>query len=360
MSDWYEAEPSLVETLVIELQRLKRRARARLPLVLAIAAVLTAAVVWKVARKPALHRARIILAITEGEMASAHDAVPLDQLQDYINGVLLTDEKLLAIVEKHDLFPLRRTHGNAFAVGELRDLFAIAVWRNYFQYAYSYQERRTARVAVVVTHGNPDFAYDMAEELTTAIIAGEGARRAEAAKALGEQAKDVVAAARARVDQANLELNAIHEGLARAESAGLTGEAAMLRLRAHELTLEATRVQESFLALEQSMTMEALQSQVTEAGLALTIEVVDERKPPPVESGVTPLIMVGVVAFMVLLPIAGIVIGAFDTRVHDAEDVSRLDLPVLGHVPGFPGDRVGALVDRGVDRRRMKGSDRWR
>ena len=55
-----------------------------------------------------------------------------------------------------------------------------------------------------------------------------------------------------------------------------------------------------------------------------------------------------------------IVIGAFDSRVHDVEDVARLDLPVLGHVPGFPGDNVGSLEARGALRARVPSFLRWR
>src|SRR5262245_58679123 len=92
--DWYESEQSLTEALGDELRRLQRRAVARLPLVLLIGMLLTSAIVWKVARKPTQHRARIILAVTEGDMAAGLDSAPLDQLRDYINTVLLSDEKL--------------------------------------------------------------------------------------------------------------------------------------------------------------------------------------------------------------------------------------------------------------------------
>jgi hypothetical protein len=46
-------------------------------------------------------------------------------------------------------------------------------------------------------------------------------------------------------------------------------------------------------------------------------------------------------------------VGAFDTRVHDREDVERIGLPVLGHLPPFPGDHVGSLRARGVRRPRV-------
>ena len=54
------------------------------------------------------------------------------------------------------------------------------------------------------------------------------------------------------------------------------------------------------------------------------------------------------------------VLGAFDSRVHDTDDVERLGLPVLGHVPGFAGDHVGSLEARGVLRARVPSFLRWR
>jgi hypothetical protein len=55
-----------------------------------------------------------------------------------------------------------------------------------------------------------------------------------------------------------------------------------------------------------------------------------------------------------------LIMGAFDSRVHDSDDVARLGLTVLGHVPGFAGDDVGSLEARGVSRARVPSFSRWR
>jgi hypothetical protein len=57
---------------------------------------------------------------------------------------------------------------------------------------------------------------------------------------------------------------------------------------------------------------------------------------------------------------ATLFLGAFDPRVHDTDDVARRGLPVLGHVPGFSGDRVGSLRARGARRARVPWYLRWR
>ena len=58
------------------------------------------------------------------------------------------------------------------------------------------------------------------------------------------------------------------------------------------------------------------------------------------------LITLGCIAFVFVLPLAGIAVGAFDARVRAAEDVRRLGLVVMGHVPPFDGAGVGSLDAR--------------
>lgn len=361
MADWYDSEPSLGGLLVTELRRLKRRAQSRWPLVVLLAAALTAAVVWKTSRKPSMYRARLVLALTEGDLNSSQDAFPLHELRDYIGNVLLSNAALLELIEEKGLFASKRARmGDDFVIATLRDMFEIAVWRNYFQYTYSYDERRTARVAVVFTHADPDFAYEMARALTNIVIAREGQRRVEAAQELASQAQDVLAAARARLAETKDEQHAEVAELAAAEARGDSAAVAVHRLRASELASDVRRAEEAFFTVEQTTTAEALQAAVTEAGLALDLTVVDERRPPRHDR--SPVLLVGLALFamMLFLPLAGIVVGAFDTRIHDLDDVGRLELAPLGHLPGFPGDRVGALRERGVGGRRVTSWRLWR
>jgi hypothetical protein len=54
-----------------------------------------------------------------------------------------------------------------------------------------------------------------------------------------------------------------------------------------------------------------------------------------------------------MLPVFELFVGAFDSRIHDREDAERIGVPVLGHLPSFPGDQVGSLRARGVRGRRV-------
>jgi hypothetical protein len=63
------------------------------------------------------------------------------------------------------------------------------------------------------------------------------------------------------------------------------------------------------------------------------------------------VLLAGVAAFLLALPLCALGVAAFDPRVYDLDDVRRLGMATLGALRGFPGDNAGALVARlGHDR----------
>lgn len=360
-ADWFEAETPLYREFYQELDRLRRRAQPRWWLVVLVGLMLTAALVRKIATKPQLHRARVILAVTEGDMSSGWNPAPLDELRAYISAVLLTNERLLKLLDDKQLYAARRAKfGDEFVVEGLRDAFDIVVWRNYFQYGYASTDRRTARVAVAFTSKDPTFSYEMARALASLIQHAEEDRRSVAALELAEQAQDIEVAGRARLDTVAREQRELAAAIERAQAAGDRDETSFLQIRAGAVAVEWQAATSAFESIEALVSKESLEAAVTSAGLSLDIEVVDERRPPPVEDNrLVILVAVAIVGLGLFLPLAGVLIGAFDTRVHDVDDVTRLGLPMLGHVPGFPGDGVGALRNRSVQARRAASLPPW-
>ncbi|MBK9036038.1 MAG: hypothetical protein IPL61_33140 [Myxococcales bacterium] len=361
MVDWFEAEEPLHLALYDVVDRLRRRALQRWWLVAILTVVLTGAVVRKVALKPTIYRARVILAITEGDLNAGFNPTPLDQLRDYVANVLLSSDRLLRFLDEHELMRRERARfGDAAAVEEFRDGLQIGVWRNYFQYAWAYDERRSARVAIAYSAVDPAFAYEMARALARAVQDGEADRRYQAAQALAAQARDGVAAARARLDAVAREQAAVYDELAAAQREGQVDRIGALRVRASTLATEWQAATQAFEAVEGRTDFDTLQAEVNAAGLALEIEIVDERRPPVDHGGRLPtLILTAVVALLIIGPLSILVVGAFDTKVHDADDIRRMALPLVGHVPGFPGDDVGSLRQRGVGARRVPSYRRW-
>jgi capsular polysaccharide biosynthesis protein len=106
-----------------------------------------------------------------------------------------------------------------------------------------------------------------------------------------------------------------------------------------------------------AMSRDSVADQISAAGLDVTLEVVGEKRPDrPVTSTFALVLVMCVVATAALIGSA-MVVSSFDPRVHDTDDVARLGLPVLGHVPAFAGDRVGSLRQRGA--RRNSGARQW-
>ena len=92
----------------------------------------------------------------------------------------------------------------------------------------------------------------------------------------------------------------------------------------------------------------------------LTLAVVDESRPErPTHSGLILVMVAAVVGTGALLGSA-LLLGAFDSRVHEPDDVARLGLPMLGHVPGFAGDNVGSMRTRSAAPSRVPSFQRWR
>jgi hypothetical protein len=105
---------------------------------------------------------------------------------------------------------------------------------------------------------------------------------------------------------------------------------------------------------------DALAGEIAAAGLDTSMTIVEEHRPEqPQRSGLVLIMIAAVIGTGALLGSA-LVLGAFDSRVHDTDDVTRLGLPVLGHVPGFTGDDVGSMQSRSASRARVPSFQRWR
>jgi hypothetical protein len=109
-----------------------------------------------------------------------------------------------------------------------------------------------------------------------------------------------------------------------------------------------------------STSRDALAAQIAAAGLDITLSIVEEHRPErPTRSGFVIVMIAAVIGTGSLIGSA-LVVGAFDSRVHDTDDVARLGLPVLGQVPRFAGDNVGSMLTRSAVRARVPSYSRWR
>jgi hypothetical protein len=358
--EWYESEQPTRRGMVAEVQRIQRRTRVRPLPVFVLAAVVTAAISYKVATRPVIVEAEVVLALVEGQLAN-HIAtgLPVDQLRAYVTQVLLPDNKLLALVEKYDLYPLRRKAGPEFALDGLRGQFNVEIWKNSFMY-YDADDnaQRSARIGISVRDISADRALDLAHDLANVVMDTAAGLRQHRADQLTREVEAIRDATADELDKLAYDIGAKKTAIAEARRRGQNDLAGILRIDLAALESQQ-RDREGRLA-KIAASSEQLAGDIAAAGLDMSLSIVDETRPErPTHSGLV-LAMVIAVVGMGSLAGAALVLGAFDTRIHDPDDVVRLGLPVLGHVPGFAGDTVGSMRTRSAAAARVPSFQRWR
>jgi len=357
---WYESEEPTRHGMVTELQRVRRRMAVKPWPVILLAVLITAAVTYKIATKPRIYEADVVLALQEGQLSVSTRSIPFGELRGYVASVLMPDAKLMKLIEKRNLHRLRRKFGDQYALTELRDQVEIGVWKNSFMF-YADEDanaQKSARIGITVIEGDPDLAFEIAHDLASIVIETHEEQRQKIGDELAREVKLMRERMHTRLSEVENALAVKQTAAAMATDSGKQGLSAALQVDISALAAERKHLQTQLRIIAQSPEMFADVS--TRAGLDTTLTVVEERRPTQQEQNAFALILVVVVVGTGALLGSAVFLGAFDSRVHDTDDVSRLGLPVLGHVPGFPGDHVGSLGARGALRARVPSFMRWR
>jgi hypothetical protein len=358
--DWLSMEPSVLQVMIAELQRFKGRMKVHPVPVLLLALLMSAGATFVFARKPTMYTARVILRISEGALSQSRGAVlPQNELKSYIYDFALSDRSLMEqIIDKHGLFQRELAlFGADGAIDELRDGLSIDVYHNFFHYDKNYESTpRSLRLGIVYMHKDADFAYKMAVLLSDLVVAVESQKRLQEVEFAAANAHHVLAAVEKEQDEREAEISAIMTDLADAELTGDGVRAAMARVKIADLAQIQNRERQHLQNLRREVEQIDLNRKAEENNMGLVFELAGQvrpvAKPPP---GPFMLGLVGLVCFCVFVPVCAIGLGTIDSRIHELEDVRRLGMPALGHIPSFKGDGVGSLSQRGalMPRRRL-------
>lgn len=357
---WFQSEEPTRLGLVFELRRIALRLWVRPLRVLLVAALVTGGVAFKFLNKPRLYEADIVLALTEGSAISGKDAIPFGQLRAYVTSVLMPDAKLLALIEDRNLHRLRRTLGPQWAIDELRGQLEIEIWKNSFVYydPDDYGARKSARIGLTAIDGDPNRAMTLVRDIASIIIETHEEERRQVAIALAGKVEMARAELSKKLSDLTMAISVKQAALTMATRDGDANLEAALFTELAALARDEKHVGDQLSVILKSP--EAVADRLTEAGFGIRIQIVEERRPDRPEQSWLVLVMTLIVVGAGALFGAALCLGAFDSRIHDTDDVARLGLPVLGHVPGFPGDRVGSLRERGARRARVPWYSRWR
>ncbi len=351
--DWYESEEPTRIGMIEEIQRIRRRTRAHPLRVLALAALITGAITYKLATRPQHFEAEIVLALTEGSLSAKHNGLPVDQLRQFVDGVLIPDSKLADLIERRDLYRRRSIMGMPYAIEQLRGQMDVQIWKNSFVY---YDEdaqnaEHSARIGITVDDTDADRAVELAHDIAQIVIDTSRENREQLNDTLATEIERRREGLTHRTEVLARTAAVKTEALDAAQKKHENDLAQALELELNEIAHEQKRVEKDLTAIAGSR--DALADRIASAGLDTRIAIVEETRPDRPEHRGFILVMVAVVVGIGSLLGSALIVGAFDSRIHDTDDVTRLGLPVLGHVPGFAGDSVGSLASRGASRRRV-------
>jgi len=352
--DWWESESDLLSWRR-ELERLKRRARARLLRTLALTALAPGMVVYMASRRVPLAESRILIRVTEGTVLREDSPTSTRDLGQFLNDSALSSHNLMELVKKRDLYPFERLRGDQFALEEFRSGLTLEVYRNQFIEARGYNDDvRTARVSIRFRHEDPVVSFAVASDLAQLVIDSERLRRANTSRDVAGLIQVAVEQATDRLNERQNQLTSKQLALDQAKRSGKKEDAAGLQIEIQRLSEELQDQAKLVTTMRANKARADLRHALDSDQMNMQYQIVDERPPPPPDDGKPiRLAMVALACFLILLPLSAVGVGAFDSRIHDREDVQRLGLEVVGHVPRFRGFGVGSLRSRqGGGRRR--------
>ena len=284
-------------------------------------------VIHHVARPPA-YWAALHFRIREGDLPEARNAPrPPRNVRRYINEVALSRDTLERIMRKHHVSEAFLARDRVEAIEAFRDDIHVDLERNYFLYDRDpSDEPRSAYVTVAIKGVDPERTRKLLHDIGDAILQDQASRRERLAGA-GALLRDQLERERART-------KALIDAIRELSPAAADGVSPGGRLAAVESQHSVERVA----TLERRAAGVALAAAAEGQQLGLTFDLVDESVlavPPPLTAA--QLAAGAVLALTLTLALIVPVVGAFDDRIWEPEDLQILGVPVVASVPWFPG-----------------------
>ncbi len=340
---WVDDEPGWPE-LRSELARAARRARMRwLRTVLLTVALTAGLIAWR-AHKPRMYKATVVFQVTEGRFDPQSAPPTGASLQDHIWNVTLSASRLLEVIQQFHLYPTRMRSDPSWAVESMRDDLDVKVVRNFFSQERSAGDPpRSARLAISYQAQDSQLAHDVVTELGRRVAEQQTEQRKRSARAGAEHAQVATTRLREQLDDVRTEQARLNMAYATASAE----DAPLMQLRLRDVTADITALEAQLAQAERASLDYDLRTAYEGQDMGLRFDMIDPGRPPALHiSRNTELAVFGITMFVLLAPFVVLGVGVFDWHVDGAEDVMRLGLEPFGHVPSFPGDGLGALVDR--------------
>ena len=329
---WVGDEPAIREWFA-EALRLLRRAVRRPLLTLAIALLAAAVLFGLQLRRPPVFHARAELLLRENALSSDRTLVSRADLRSFVENVALSSSRLQEMMDRHGLFRAEGARSPVLALAEMRKSIEVEILQDYF--AEDRLERtpsRTARIVVTFTSDEPDEAMVVARDLGMLVAGAELGHHAEKARQQAGFAGAAAAETREEATRTRGELAAL-EGASVAAPAKISSaqRVKIAFLRAWLAKLERRR---SELEQEHARLDLAAAAEEKHEGTRVHLATLQAEHEGPRNEGQW-LRRKAAIAGTAGLALALLLVGAFDPRLYDADDIRRAGSVSLGslHAP---------------------------
>jgi hypothetical protein len=234
---------------------------------------------------------RVLFRAVETDLDAASAPRPNRQLRRHIERVVFSRAHLLPILRARGLYTSLLARDPELAVAAMRNQIEVEVWRNDLGTRTAGEAPPSAHIAVSFRAADPLLADAVAGDLAILMVDELSASRLQEAEATARQA-------RRELDQLSIAGRPI----------ALVGE-----MRAREQALAALD----------------LRARLESSRLGLRFQVVDGGRPTSATRPRSPRGL-GLLAFLALVPITALVMGALDRRIYDLSDLERLGLSAIG------------------------------
>jgi hypothetical protein len=340
--DWLESERGLSFAWQ-EAKRLTRRSQARRRLLIFAAIIIAIVVGVRRARSIKPYEAEIIMRFVELDKELTGAVKPTSSYKELIWNNFLAGTRLREVIKRYKLYPVEYDRDEQVAIEAMRDDLDVKVWRNYFINDIRSDEARSVRVSIVWRNKDPELALTVVRALADLIVETQARTRQEVFEVAQGDFQDAAATVTRQIEAVRTAQRDLQDQLRRAKP----GERTRLEQKLYDLGYEERRLVLRQQEMRTTRTKFELTAELERRRGGIRVEMIEpgvvlpQGKGGPIQLGVT---CVGV--FLLALGFGGLLVGAFDRTIRQADDVRHLGIRVLGAVPPFRGDRYGALVER--------------
>lgn len=319
---------------------LLRRARIRLRAWALVAMGLSLLGMWALWAPAPTVTARVVLVAQEIN-GTREALLPMRELEAVVNTTFLSKANLLELIEAHNWFPGRHTHGPEYALSELWEQLEVRVIRNYFLADSDAGATRSARIVLTAKGTNPSFVWALAQGAARIVMQQAEMERDRVAAAISSELAASAQILRERAEELQRRTSEASAASDEALRAGDMRRAKALRSQAMASRVQVLRARDEWLEATAAADQPALMAGLTAAGLGLDFQIVDEERPMVSRVRWAWLLLGSILWVAVASVLAALIVALWRQTITAVEDVQRAGIVVFGHLPGFGGDRLG-------------------